>query len=144
MAPRGYGYVLSNLAIGSRPPIHEELKFDYLALCEMQWQPPKSFFPGVRVIYVPLDDDIPIPQEMNLLAWDAGQKIAKLVKQGKRVLIVCRQGRNRSGLVTAYTLMALGFSADEAIQRIRQARGSDALSNTFFEKLLRSYDQAMV
>jgi protein-tyrosine phosphatase len=53
-------------------------------------------------------------------------------KQGDRVLIRCQAGLNRSGLVLALILIKDGLSAQEAIARIRDNRGNDALFNNNF------------
>ena len=51
---------------------------------------------------------------------------------GDRVLIRCQAGLNRSGLVTALTLMLIGYQAVEAIALIRANRAEVALFNNAF------------
>jgi len=58
-------------------------------------------------------------------------------KRGKRVLTRCQAGWNRSGFVTALVLLIDGYSAEAAIDLIRNRRSSDALSNHVFERFLR-------
>jgi protein-tyrosine phosphatase len=57
--------------------------------------------------------------------------------RGRRVLIRCQAGWNRSGLVTALIMMRDGHDVDTAIQLIRSQRSRFALGNTAFEKWLR-------
>lgn len=57
---------------------------------------------------------------------------------GKRVLIRCQAGLNRSGLVTALVLMRAGYSAQEAIDRIRFLRDPQCLYNQGFVRFLHS------
>ena len=57
---------------------------------------------------------------------------------GDRILVRCQAGVNRSGLVTALVLMHDGMSAGEAIDLIRQQRSPRALSNSHFERFLRT------
>lgn len=57
-------------------------------------------------------------------------------KAGKRVLVRCQAGLNRSGLVMALVLMRDGYSAEDAIAKIRDQRGERALCNTIFENWL--------
>jgi hypothetical protein len=59
-------------------------------------------------------------------------------KRGKKVLIRCQAGWNRSGLIMALVLMREGYTADEAINLIRQKRSPNALCNKGFENWLRS------
>ena len=57
-------------------------------------------------------------------------------KQGDRVLVRCQAGLNRSGLVTALILIKDGLKPAEAIARIRDIRGEDALFNRDFHNWL--------
>ncbi|QXJ26635.1 dual specificity protein phosphatase family protein [Actinomadura graeca] len=54
------------------------------------------------------------------------------LRRGLRVLVRCRSGYNRSGLVVAQGLMGMGYSADDAVQIIRQRRSPWALNNQVF------------
>jgi protein-tyrosine phosphatase len=57
-------------------------------------------------------------------------------KQGDRVLVRCQAGLNRSGLVLALILIKDGLNPAEAIARIRNNRGDDALFNRDFHNWL--------
>jgi protein-tyrosine phosphatase len=57
-------------------------------------------------------------------------------KQGDRVLVRCQAGLNRSGLVLALILIKDGLTPQEAINRIRDNRGPDALFNDSFHAWL--------
>ena len=57
-------------------------------------------------------------------------------KAGKRVLIRCQAGMNRSGLVTALVLIRDGYTAAEAIKLIRRKRCEGAITNDYFEDYL--------
>lgn len=57
---------------------------------------------------------------------------------GRRVLVRCYHGYNRSGLVIAHALAQRGDSADQAIQLIRARRSSWALHNELFVEYLRA------
>ncbi|WP_203596204.1 dual specificity protein phosphatase family protein [Actinomadura bangladeshensis] len=54
------------------------------------------------------------------------------VRQGRRVLVRCHSGYNRSGLVIAQSLMEMGYSADDAVYLIRYRRSKWALNNQVF------------
>lgn len=51
---------------------------------------------------------------------------------GKRVLIRCQAGLNRSGLVTALVLIRAGYTPEQAVDLIRDKRGDYALCNELF------------
>ena len=63
---------------------------------------------------------------------------------GKRVLIRCQAGWNRSGLITGLVLMREGFSAAEAIDLIRRMRSPNALCNSTFEQYLKEQEPSSV
>lgn len=63
---------------------------------------------------------------------DAARTVAERVGAGRRVLVHCWAGLNRSGVVAARALMFMGVPVDEAIAAVRAARGSDALFNEHF------------
>ncbi|MEU6586128.1 hypothetical protein [Nocardia sp. NPDC046763] len=70
------------------------------------------------------------------IAWAA-------VIDGKRVLVRCHAGYNRSGLVTAQALHHLGYSIDDAIFLVRYRRSKYALNNpTFVDYLTTGVDIA--
>lgn len=62
---------------------------------------------------------------------------------GKRVLIRCQAGLNRSGLVTALVLMTSGMSRQDAINLIRDRRSLRALHNKHFLAYLLMVEEAM-
>jgi hypothetical protein len=58
-------------------------------------------------------------------------------KKGKRVLVRCQAGINRSGLVMALVLIREGYSAQDAISLMRNKRGRAVLANKHFEAWLK-------
>ena len=72
-----------------------------------------------------------LPTIIELAQWAHSKWAA-----GKRVNIRCQAGLNRSGLVTALTLMISGMSADQAIDTLREKRSSYALCNGEYEHWL--------
>jgi protein-tyrosine phosphatase len=136
----GYQYVLPRLAQGSAPAPYTPLPFDVLVLCAKEYQPDRSWFPGVELIYAPFDDSGPPPTREELgVATMASRAVVRAYRHGKRVLVTCHMGRNRSGLVMGLALMQLGFTSRQSIALIRYARDG-ALSNTFFRDVLKKCD----
>ena len=58
-------------------------------------------------------------------------------KAGKKCLVRCQAGINRSGLVVALILMRDGMSAEDAITLIRKRRSQYALENVHFVEYLK-------
>ena len=87
-------------------------------------------------VYWPIKDEEEMPDEeaVRSLAVFA----AHLIGQGKEVLVHCRSGHNRSGMVCARTLIEMGWSAEDAIAAVREGRSDGkALTNeTFVDWLL--------
>lgn len=63
----------------------------------------------------------------------AAKMAADLVEQGKKVLVHCQAGLNRSGVVTALTLCNLGFDSADAVELMREKRSPLVLCNEAFE-----------
>ena len=64
--------------------------------------------------------------------------VANLLENDENVLVHCKAGHNRSGLICARTLIERGYSPDDAIQQVREKRGDGhALTNENFVDWLR-------
>lgn len=117
-------------------------KFDMLVLCAKELQPGNNdinLFPdSVEVICAPLRDEEGVevsPEEIEI-AVGAANRVVDMLRNGRRVLSTCVKGRNRSGLVSALTLVGrYGMSGAEAAERIR-ARRLNALTNPSFSEFL--------
>lgn len=69
---------------------------------------------------------------------DAVEVAATELDNGKRVLVHCQAGLNRSSLVVVRLLMREGMSADDAIKMLREKRSPQVLCNLTFERYLRA------
>jgi hypothetical protein len=77
-----------------------------------------------------------IPEIQSVADW-----VYSEWKSGKKVLVRCQMGWNRSGTVTSLALMKDGYSAQEAIDLIRERRSPYALCNQDFVKFLQKSGQ---
>lgn len=71
---------------------------------------------------------------------EAARVVAERVGAGRRVLVHCWAGLNRSGVVSARALMLMGVPVAQAIAAVRAARGQVALFNRAFVQWL--YEEA--
>lgn len=62
------------------------------------------------------------------------------VKLGKKVLVRCQAGINRSSLIVALVLIRNGWTADDAIRHMRQKRSPYVLFNKSFVEYIRSVE----
>lgn len=134
--------VAPGLWIGSQAPTGRTLAeggFDTLVLCAAEWQPEaEEFTGGLRVIHAPFRDREGAPGHRVLRMLNAvSGEVASRLRKGDECLVTCAAGRNRSGLVTALSLSkAKGMDPALAGERVRQARGTAALTNTTFVNML--------
>jgi protein-tyrosine phosphatase len=107
--------------------------FEALVLAAEEYQPPAHAFPGARVMHAPLDDHYdPLTAEEWEHIIRAANFAAHHVRSGRRTLVTCQAGLNRSGIITALAVCLLtGASGREAVDLI-QRRRPDALCNSNF------------
>jgi len=145
---RPFARVGPGLYMGRRPPPDHKigLVFDAVVVTAYEFQPKAGEYGRALVLHVPLDDMTGKPPTKfeKELASEAGRVVANWVRKGKRVLVTCRQGRNRSGWVTGLALIELGVPVQKAIDTIREARGDDALENPHFVDVLRQHRPSTV
>jgi len=87
--------------------------------------------PGVEHVVARLADAV-LDAPNAARVRELGTLVATAVDEGRRVLVRCSGGLNRSGVVVAEALVQLGHSPDEAIRAVRAARGPWALTNPGF------------
>ena len=107
--------------------------FDVLVLCAEELQPPSSLYHDLEVIHAGLDDGVGTPS-LERTARRAAAQVIEALRAGKRVLVTCAQGRNRSGLVVGLALKEL---MDRDVVDFVQRRRPNALTNPYFAELLR-------
>ncbi|MFF4798682.1 dual specificity protein phosphatase family protein [Streptomyces sp. NPDC001351] len=66
------------------------------------------------------------------------QAAGEALDEGRKVLVRCYHGYNRSGLVVAHALVRRGHATEEAIRLIRSRRSPWALHNELFVDYLRA------
>jgi hypothetical protein len=140
--------IVEGLYVGSFPPPGNYAdRFDVMVFTAEEHPPVEGMYPGVRVRYFPFDDAREPAQRDLMTAWTAGEAVARDIRRGRRVLVSCRMGRNRSALVAALAIhFVTGASGAEALELVRSRRVDDvgvrALSNQAFQRLLRSLPAA--
>ena len=91
---------------------------------------------GILYVYFPFEDDS-LPDDEVLSA--SAEYVSQLVLAGRRVLVHCSLGLNRSPLLAGLVLRRLGWSGDEAVARLRERRPG-ALYNELYCDYLRTLD----
>jgi protein-tyrosine phosphatase len=138
-----FGKVFPHLYVGAKPPPDHKLglAFDWIVLCAYEVQRRTGEFGRAHVMHVPMDDTDRKPPTAHevAIAVDGGRNVAKLLAEGKDVLVTCQKGRNRSAWVSAIAMIESGVPGEKAIQQIRSVRGPRALSNEGFVRHILSY-----
>jgi hypothetical protein len=86
---------------------------------------------GVEHVVARLADAVLDPPNITRV-HELGSLISSAVQDGRRVLVRCSGGLNRSGVVVAEALVQLGHSPAESLVLVRAARGPWALTNPGF------------
>lgn len=86
--------------------------------------PDAAHYPGPRVVHAPIDDDgVSVSEADGAAALVVAVEVARYARAGHRVLVTCRLGLNRSGLVSALALRALtGLSPSRCIATVQRKR----------------------
>jgi len=97
----------------------EPFEFELLSVPEL---PEKVRACGMRWFHLPIVD-VWIPDERFEEAWETdGAELRGILDEGGRVMLHCRGGLGRTGLVAARLLVEFGMAPREAIRRVRAAR----------------------
>ena len=95
---------------------------------------PQKKIGGVYVYWPILDEEGRLPNRTVLRGL--ASFIGDLMDAGHKVLVHCHSGMNRASLVTGLTLVARGMAPEEAVERLRERRHPDVLSNRTFRDWL--------
>jgi protein tyrosine phosphatase (PTP) superfamily phosphohydrolase (DUF442 family) len=92
-------------------------------ILNMIWYPPAAILqqPPFRMLILRSIDSplFPIPIRRLRRGVEAALPV---IREGGKVLVYCRKGRHRSVAMAACILIAMGFTADEAMERIKAQR----------------------
>ena len=137
------GRASGSLLVGGAPQPKDRMQdwADTLVLCAQEYQPGSEDleFDRVEVLRVPLDD-VNEPLVANDIAklFAVSQKVATHLRDGKRVVVTCMAGLNRSCLIAGMAMRMIGIRADTVVSNLRAARGDRGLCNETFEKIVRN------
>lgn len=82
--------------------------------------------------------DLQIPTEDWEQTWlDVGQILRKAITKGETVLLHCRGGRGRAGMIAARLLVELGIANNDAITQVRAQR-PEAIETSVQEEHVRT------
>ncbi len=137
--------IVKRLWVGAVPPFDRDLpEFDTIVLCAQEIQPDRADI-GFRkqIIRVPLPDNALTTDELRR-ALAGARHVAIALQEGKRVLVTCRAGWNRSAFVASLGLGIVSrLRPEEIIAMMRARRHENALHNQHFVEYITKYVGAM-
>jgi len=115
--------------------------FDVLVLMAEEGQPDMLVYPGKKVLRAPIDDG-DLTERYDRRIQRVLPDVIASVQQGKRVLVTCMAGRNRSGVMVALALVHLlpCWTSEQIVSHIRARRkaiSGPAMSNEAFVERVR-------
>ncbi len=97
----------------------EQFEFELLSVPEL---PEKAREFGIRWLHLPIVD-VWVPDKAFEEEWErSGEELRRILRDGGRIVIHCRGGLGRTGLVAGLLLVEFGMAPQEAIRRVRAAR----------------------
>lgn len=119
--------IIPGLWMGGKPQAdvdYWDLGFSYVVLCSEEVLPLRPSFEWVMVSLLGLEDgpSAVAPAEFTRVV-EAARTIREFVSAGRRVLVTCTDGLNRSGLVTGVALRLLeGWSGRKIVEHLQSRR----------------------
>ena len=97
----------------------EEHEFIELGVTEL---PVKTKKAGIEWHHLPIKD-ASIPTEFFEKEWSStGERVHDILNSGENIIVFCKGGLGRTGLVAARLLVELGETTENSINRVRLAR----------------------
>ncbi len=122
--PRGGDWLADEVAVWKRAGIHAVLSLLESAEerdLDLQAEPDEVRKQGLEFVSFPIPDrQVPRSEAKLAVALD---NVSRTLSDGKNILVHCRQGVGRSGLVAACLLIRKGISPGAAVEVISAARG---------------------
>jgi hypothetical protein len=135
--------VRGTLYVGGAPQPSDRMQdwADTLVLCAMEYQPDVTDleFGQIEILRMPLGDvNEPMKPAEYARCFAVSTKVAKRLLAGKRVVVTCLAGLNRSCLIAGMAMRMVGMGSDTVIRNLRAARGDRGLCNEAFERIVRT------
>lgn len=104
-----------------------------LALLGVSDLPDRALSMSLLWLHLPIRN-MGLPDEVFEESWKwIGPRLLNLLKDGKRILIHCKEGIGRSGIVAARLLIESGIDHQTALRAVRKARPGSLILNSHEE-----------
>ena len=92
---------------------------------------------GMKWFHLPIPDFQPPGSAFRQRWVNAGREIKAILDSGHNIVIHCKGGLGRTGTIAAQLLVEYGNTPDDAIDRVRQARGRESIETSAQEEYIR-------
>jgi len=111
--------VISDWGAQALVSLIEDYEFELLGVPEL---PEMTEHFGIRWFHLPIVD-VSIPDRRFEEVWEtAGKELRRILADSGRIVLHCRGGLGRTGMIAARLLVEFGMDPRAAIARVRQAR----------------------
>ena len=112
-----------------------------LILCMIFYPPALVYWRDpFRMLWLPNFDYPYLPISMKMLMKGVRSALP-VIDRGESVMVYCREGRHRSVAMTCCILIGLGYSADEAMQAVKEKRPVADPGVWYIEERIRKFEQ---
>jgi hypothetical protein len=145
----------------SRPDVSEITKYLYISawprgdhaeeirllnvrlILSMHWIKPSRTLghPPVKLFWLPTFDNALLPMPVSTLQRGV-EAAMPVIQEGYGVLVHCRAGRHRSVAMACCVLIAMGMSADEAMELVEQQRSAADPHARYIERRIYKFEEA--
>lgn len=109
------------------------LEMRELAMLGIADLPEKALALNLLWLHLPIKN-MALPDEVFEESWKwAGPRLLKLLSEGQRVFVHCREGIGRSGVVAARLLIESGVDPANAMKMVRKSRPGSLMLNSHEE-----------
>ena len=108
----------------------------------MHWMRPTKMLgkPPVKLLWLPTFDNIFLPMPIRTLNKGV-QAALPVIEKGEAVLVHCKSGMHRSVAQAACVLISMGFTADEAMQLIKEKRSVADPDTWHIQRRIRKFEK---
>jgi protein tyrosine phosphatase (PTP) superfamily phosphohydrolase (DUF442 family) len=144
--PFNYSQITDQLYIAAWPAgenYTEIVGLGVRLIINMDWVPPDpklSEAPLQTLTLVTRDSPVtPIPMEK---IWTGVRAAGEAIAKSDIVMVYCKQGRHRSATLACCILISQGYTADEAIQKVREKRPVARPDHSPFKGVIEKFEAA--
>lgn len=142
--PFNYSQITDRLFIAAWPVgenYNEIVGLGVRLVINMDWVPadPKLSEAPLRVLTLVTHDSPVTPMPLEKM-WTGVRAAGEMIAKGDKVMVYCKMGRHRSATMACCILVSQGYTADEAIQKVREKRPMARPDHGSFKRVIEKFE----